>query len=223
MSVEITQNFEPALTYQPVAKKWYVLSIVIGIFVVGAGGFGSLGLLHSYGIISLPKDLACLGNLSDTSLWVMTLGGLGSGGFLIGRGAYKIDKIHKLRREEDQSLLTEGIEYRRSCMNSQLSNENITNLKVPLEEFNLLENGTFICQNVIQDAKGKKIQGGDEKRCICIARTREGAFQSSQIISHDTLAFLTENLKFFGSRESDQAKAINERRRAKRQKKTVNE
>lgn len=75
----------------PVTKEWSLTAITIGILVVGVGGIGTTGLLHSYGIISLPKGIAsALGSINQAALWTMAVAGVLSGSSLIVYGLYHI-------------------------------------------------------------------------------------------------------------------------------------
>lgn len=83
------------------AKVWHIVAIALAALVaLGIGGFGGMGLLQSYHIISLPPGLASListvGNTPHFwSLWVMTGGGFLTGTSLIVLGFCKIHKTEK--------------------------------------------------------------------------------------------------------------------------------
>ncbi len=90
------------------SKGWYVLAIVIGSVVfVAAGGFGTVGLLKSYGYITLNQSFewlsTAIGFAGNTphflSLWAIAAGGVVVGGGLIALGSYK---IHTAGAETDK-------------------------------------------------------------------------------------------------------------------------
>lgn len=88
----------------PTPKRCALTTIVLGILVVvGVGGTGILGLLHSHKIISLPLGLAPIGNLNASYLWLMTGGGALLGVALIGYGSCK---IHKAKAPDKQAQVT---------------------------------------------------------------------------------------------------------------------
>jgi len=79
-------------------KKWYIVAISVGTLIIGIGSVGLLGLLQSYGWISLPTSLShAIGTIGHTphfwSLWTLTTGAIGIGGGLLGFGAYKLKTL----------------------------------------------------------------------------------------------------------------------------------
>ncbi len=85
------------------SKGWFALAIFVGmVVVIGAGGFGAVGLLQSHGIISLPKSLdwlaSAIGTVGKTShfwsLWTITASGPSIGSILIAFGSFKIYKAN---------------------------------------------------------------------------------------------------------------------------------
>lgn len=84
------------------AKGWFIIAVAVGLVATGIGGLGAVGLLHSYGIISLPQWLAsAIGTVGQTphfwSLWTIAVGGVLGGGAMIMLSSYK---IHQLRKQE---------------------------------------------------------------------------------------------------------------------------
>jgi hypothetical protein len=95
------------------SKRWFILAMVVGaVVVIGVGGFGSVGLLQSHGIISLPSSLqwlaSAIGTVGHTphfwSLWALTTGGTALGVASIAYGFYK---IHKAKVQERERLKAE--------------------------------------------------------------------------------------------------------------------
>lgn len=103
-SAEKTKN-------QP-SKGWFILAIAIGIVVFGAGGFGTVGLLHAHGMIGLPPSFEWLASAIGTvgsnphswSLWAMAIGGIVVGGGLIASGSYKFHKAKQQHEKEFEQL-----------------------------------------------------------------------------------------------------------------------
>ncbi len=87
------------------SKGWFAVAIIVGsLVVIGVGGFGSMGLLHSQDLFSLPHRLtAAIGTVGHTphlwSLWAVTVGGVVIGGGLIAFGSCK---IHQARMADKQ-------------------------------------------------------------------------------------------------------------------------
>jgi hypothetical protein len=79
---------------KPISKQWFLLAMAVGSLVFwGPGVFGTVGLLHSHGLISLPASMyrlaSAIGTIGNTphhwSLWALSGGGLAIGiGLLIG-------------------------------------------------------------------------------------------------------------------------------------------
>lgn len=58
MSSKITKASESAVLELPMSKTWSITATTIGVLVViGVGGTGCVGLLQSFGIISLPQGI----------------------------------------------------------------------------------------------------------------------------------------------------------------------
>ena len=77
------------------SKGWFIVAMVVGALMVVGAGFGTLGLLHTYGI-ALPQFLhpmaSAIGSLGPEALWGLTAGGGAIGLGLIIWGAYKLYK-----------------------------------------------------------------------------------------------------------------------------------
>lgn len=101
----ITELRPAQRTQQLTSKGSAIAAIAIGILVlVGVGGTGVLGLLHSYKIISLPSGLAAIGNLNAIYLWLMAGGAVLLGIGLIGYGSHK---VYKARIQDQQVQMRE--------------------------------------------------------------------------------------------------------------------
>ncbi len=91
-------------------KGWYILAIVVGsVFMVGSVSFGTVGLLQSHGLISLPQSfewlktaIAAVDTPHSWSLWVMTGSGAVVGVTVIGISSSQIHKIRMAEKEEDR-------------------------------------------------------------------------------------------------------------------------
>lgn len=103
---------DPVVSYtKPESKTGYIVAIVVGIIVVvGAGGFGGVGLLKSHKIISLSEVNPFLKWLSSAitsvgrdepfwGLWGVVAGGVVVGGVIIAFGSYNIHGIRKQDKE----------------------------------------------------------------------------------------------------------------------------
>lgn len=77
------------------SRGWFVVAMVIGALMVVGAGFGTLGLLHSYGM-AVPQLLqpmaSAIGSIGPEALWGLTVGGGAIGLGLIVWGAYKLYK-----------------------------------------------------------------------------------------------------------------------------------
>lgn len=97
------------------SKAWFIVAIVVGsLIVIGAGGFGTAGLLQTHGVVSMPQWLvSAIGTVGSTphawGLWLTGVGGVVVGGGLIILGSVKIHHIRKLEEKEEiqKDLLAE--------------------------------------------------------------------------------------------------------------------
>lgn len=131
------------------SKKWFVLAIIVGsVVLIGGGTLGALGLLHSHGMLSLPKWLSsAVGTIGHTphfwSLWALTGGSVVLGGGLIAVGAVKlhqsrikpplIDKKSGNNSESQKSECDEGsIDDLLKKIDEKKSSPNINTNEAPL-------------------------------------------------------------------------------------------
>jgi hypothetical protein len=90
-------------------RRWPIVAIAVGaLIVVGFGGFGGIGLLHSYGVIgTFPPQLqwlsSAIGTIGNTphfwSLWVLTGGGIAVGAIPLVLGARALKRANRKREE----------------------------------------------------------------------------------------------------------------------------
>jgi hypothetical protein len=83
-------------------RRWSIVAITVGaLIILGVGGFGGIGLLHSYGVIgTFPPQLqwlsSAIGTIGNTphfwSLWVLTGGGIAVGAVTLVLGARALKK-----------------------------------------------------------------------------------------------------------------------------------
>lgn len=161
------------------SKGWYVLAIVIGSVVfVAAGGFGTVGLLKSYGFITLNQSFewlsTAIGFVGNTphflSLWAIAAGGVVVGGGLIALGSYK---IHTAGAKTDEP---ESVKKEESSLAS-FSVENLTINRVKPETFATLPQNTFSMEARTISAKGQSVE--DPEAIFLVLRNEEGILLSS--------------------------------------------
>lgn len=111
MSIDTTVNailHIPKYTKSP--KECPVTAIVLGILVGLAGIGGTLGLLQSYNLISLPKELSFLGNLHKGALCLISIVGVVGGGLIIAIGSYKVHHARKKDKAEKECQDKKAVE-----------------------------------------------------------------------------------------------------------------
>ncbi len=99
VNIKTTDLSEQAAT----TKRWAKVAVAVGLLVLAAGALGAVGLLHTYGLISLPQWLAsAVGTIGTTRLWALASGGAAIGALLTVGGIVKwvkpppTEKIEKL-------------------------------------------------------------------------------------------------------------------------------
>lgn len=185
---EVTEN-EGEIIGKPVveakgqtSKGWYILAILVGSVVfVGVGGFGAVGLLKSYGIITLNNSFewlsTAIGFIGNTphflSLWAIAAGGVVVGGGLIALGSYK---IHTAEAKTDEPA-AEGVPEKSPL--SSFSAENLVPNHVRAKNFERFSSNTFSIEERTIEDKDKVVRDPSKERFFIVLRNPQGELLSS--------------------------------------------
>lgn len=178
----------------PFSIKWEVTATLIGILVVGTGCFGGVGLLHSYGVISLPNNLArFVGTIGQAGLWTLTVGGFIVGGFIVGGAIIGVGsyKIHQTRMQQEllarmqQELL------------AKFSEGNLTHL--PRMGCTNLEASTYyFMPKHVRKSRGQRYY-------VCVRKTQEDVLEATSRLSKKECKVLRQVLSELGYQSKTEA------------------
>lgn len=166
------------------SKGLWVVAIIVGSVVfLGAVGFGTVGLLKSYGVITLNHSFEWLSIAIDfvgqtphfISLWGITAGGVVLEGGLIALCTYKIHIAGK-KTEETK------VEEKRNDPLTNFSAENLATIpNYAQETFEDLEKGTFTIQKRVIAQRGHKVDDIIPARYFIVLRNADGKLLSNNL------------------------------------------
>lgn len=156
------------------AKRWCITAIAVGILVVVGGvGFSTMGLLHSYGCISLPAKLAsAIGTIGSSGLWGIMAGSLAIGGILIGLGSYK---IHQAKKQQE-------IEENTEAFNRFFENSDFAELQEDPNDYQSLDDKTYVMQNYQEQTRTRYFVVIHNAESFKATRLMESAMTSNLLI-----------------------------------------
>jgi hypothetical protein len=194
-------------TVQDNPKRWSIVAITVGaLIVLGVGGFGGIGLLHSYGVIgTFPSQLqwlsSAIGTIGNTphfwSLWVLTGGGIAVGAITLVLGVRALKRANKAGEEVHDEMKAFG-EYKKlfaaefGTVETKLKvkeNKIICDNKVGLK----IDNGYY--NPFWFDPTTNKNDGRGDQRYFILYRDNQGTLHASACMSkkrRDTLIMYLE-------------------------------
>jgi|GEM_PF-5343804 len=96
----------------PPSKAWWAVAVLGSLVVLGGCGLGTVGLLQSHQLITLPPELSWLssfiGTIGNTpgnwSLWVLTLASSNVGIILIALSAHKLSQKEQIKEKRNEKM-----------------------------------------------------------------------------------------------------------------------